>query len=202
MPDVLVALLRLKPLDDLLDLLTLVAMRDQYGVLGFNDHQILDPHGRDQTMVGLHQAIAGREGHHVAVQAVTIGIALPDIPDRRPAAQIVPPGIQRHHYAGRGVLHDGIVDRLVVAKSELLGGDMQEVAVFLSMSQRLAARLENVRTQPLQLRQEARGPEHEHAAVPQILTGRQILLCHLQGRLLAESQQGMPPLPVGAPQWI
>ena len=63
---------------------------------------------------------------------------------------------------------------------------MQEVAVRFGVFQRHVAGGQNVRAMLLQLGQEHRGAEHEHAAVPQISTRRQVLLGHFQRRLFLE----------------
>ena len=145
-------------------------MGDQHGILGLDDDQVLDANGGHQTVVRLHQAIVGVDRQHIAFKAVVIGIVRAHVPDRRPAAQVVPAGIQRYDQTGFGVLHDCIVHRLIGAQRELLGRDMREIAVNLRMRQRHAAGTENIRAMTLKLGQKHRGAEHEHAAVPQVRT--------------------------------
>ncbi|MNN86676.1 hypothetical protein D3C81_2041160 [compost metagenome] len=55
-------------------------MRDQHGVLGLDDHQILDANGSHQAAVGMHIGVAGVLAQHVALEDVALGILSADVP--------------------------------------------------------------------------------------------------------------------------
>ncbi len=109
MSDELRALFCLQTLDHVLDLLAVVLVGNQNGVLGFDDDQVLDADGGHQSMVRLHQAVARVDGHHVAFQAIDILVVRAHVPDRCPTAQIVPACVQRYDQTEIGVLHDRVV---------------------------------------------------------------------------------------------
>ncbi len=180
------ALFCLQTLDHVLDLLAVVLVGNQNGVLGFDDDQVLDADSGHQSMVRLHQAVTRVDSHHIAFKAIGILVVRPHVPDRCPTAQIVPACVQRYDQTEIGVLHDRVVHGLIGAQGKLLGRDVQEVAVGIGVSQGYAACRQYVGTMLFQLSQEHRGTEHEHTAVPQVSTRGQVFGSHFRRRLLLE----------------
>ncbi len=84
-------------LDHVLDVLHPVLVGDHHGVLGFHHHDVLQADHRDQLAVAVHQAVVAVVDQHVALGDVAVGVLGVHVPDRRPAADVVPAGGQRHH---------------------------------------------------------------------------------------------------------
>ncbi|MCY1533737.1 hypothetical protein D9M68_690790 [compost metagenome] len=101
---------RLEFLDQLLDLLHAVLPGDHDGVLGFHHHDIFQADHRDQLADAMHQAVVAVLQHHVALDDIAVAILLVHVPDRRPAADVAPAGVQRHHAGARGLFHHRVVD--------------------------------------------------------------------------------------------
>ncbi|MOA52034.1 hypothetical protein D3C78_1752610 [compost metagenome] len=82
MAGVLAAPAVLELFDDLLHVLDLVLVCDQYRILGFDDHQVLDPHGRDQAAVCMHEGVVGVMAESIALEHIACGILGADFPER------------------------------------------------------------------------------------------------------------------------
>jgi hypothetical protein len=77
----------LQTLDHILDLLAVVLVGNQHGVLGFDHDQVLQANGGHQSVMGLYQAVIGIDRYHIAFKTILVGVMRPHIPDRgRPAA--------------------------------------------------------------------------------------------------------------------
>ncbi|MOA42403.1 hypothetical protein D3C78_1644490 [compost metagenome] len=62
MVEVLVARLALQAVNDFFDILHMVFMGNQYSVLGFNNHQVLDANSGNQAAIGMYIGIPGAVG--------------------------------------------------------------------------------------------------------------------------------------------
>src|SRR5690606_4626623 len=82
---VLAATGRLELVDHHLDVLDAILARDQGGIRGVDDDQVLDADGRHQpTLRGPYQTAGGVHRNHVALVAVAIGIVFGHRPQRGP----------------------------------------------------------------------------------------------------------------------
>ena len=83
--------------------------------------------------------------------------------------------VGRHHGGAAGVFHHRVVDRLRRAGLELGGREPHEVEIGRGGIQRGTAGVENLGTQGLQFVEKIRRAEQEHAAIPEIVAGIDIL---------------------------
>src|SRR5205085_12249579 len=95
---------------------------------------------------------------------VPMAIRLARLMKRRPGADIAPAGIERHDDGLRGLLHDGIIDRVGRTLLERLGIDPGEVEIRFRTEKGRLAGLGDLRCEALELLQVAARTEHEHAA--------------------------------------
>ncbi|MOA15758.1 hypothetical protein D3C78_1359380 [compost metagenome] len=82
--DVLLTTVGLELFDDLLHVLHLLLVRHQNSILGLNDHQILDAHGRHQAVFRMHISVARTLAKYVALEHIALSILGADVPKRRP----------------------------------------------------------------------------------------------------------------------
>ena len=183
--------------DDLLHVLCGFPAHGQHGVLGHNDHGVLQPDHGGQHAVAADVAVLGALQHHVAQCHVTGLILLAEFPQCRPAADVRPADIGRHHGGAVGRLGDRVVQADIGAGGELGLAEPDEVEVGAPRDYRCADGREHRGCMDLQfLQQRARG-EHEHAGVPQMPAR-----CHQLGggggvRLLDEAGQFMHAVMLG-----
>ncbi|MNZ48029.1 hypothetical protein D3C78_657630 [compost metagenome] len=113
--------------------------------------------------------------HHVALGDVAVLVLVVHFPDGAPAAHVVPAGGQRHHAGARRLLHHRVVDGIVRAAGE--GGriDAHCDAIALAALQGQQTGVVDVHLVLLEFLQEAAGAEQEHAAVPEVIAGFDVL---------------------------
>ena len=108
---------------------------------------------------------------HIAVRDVAVRVRLARRVQRRPGADIAPAGIERHDHRVRGLLHDGVVDRVRRAGLEARRIDAREIQIRLRGAERRLADARHLRSEARELLQIAARAEHEHAAVPVVVAG-------------------------------
>ncbi|RMO06447.1 hypothetical protein ALQ47_05268 [Pseudomonas cichorii] len=160
------AALLVERVDHLLDALDLVLVGDHHGVLGFDDHDVVQTDHRDQFAVAVDHAVAAVLNDDVAFGDVAVAVFFMHFPQRRPAADIAPASRQRHDAGALGFFHDGVVDGVVRAAGEGRRIDVDGTAIVLAALEGQQAGVVDVRIVLFQLFQEAAGAEQEHAAVP------------------------------------
>ena len=180
----------LKLLHHGLDLLGLGAVRDQYGVIGFDDHEVFHPKADHQAVFAAQVAVAAAFTDDATLQNVAIAVAIAGFPECAPAAHVAPACIQGQHGPKFGLLHHGHVDGDVGAFGEGFPFQAQEVEVGTVLFQGSAAAAHHLRCQPLQLRQHGAGFEQEHATVPGEAARRQKLLRRRLIRLFHKAGDG------------
>src|SRR5690606_32816441 len=105
--------------DDALDVLHAVLARDQGGVLGIDDYQILDTdRGDHSSLGGPHQVVAAVQRQHVSLEAIAVRVMLSSGPQRRPGTDVAPTTAHRYHRSASGLLHHRVVDRVRWAGGE------------------------------------------------------------------------------------
>ena len=75
-----------------------------------NDHQVIDPGGGHQTRGRAHIGVSRIVEHGVAAADIAVFIAIADVPQGRPGADITPTALQRHDHRRIGLLHQRVVD--------------------------------------------------------------------------------------------
>ncbi len=181
--------------DQGLDILNAPARRNQHGIGGLDHDVVHQPHGGNQPAGGLEIGIPDVVDQHVAVDHVLGGVLGADLPEGLPRAEVVPAGVQRHHHAAVGFFHDGVVDRVTRTGVEGRFTQAHEIEVRPSLGDRLLAGGNHLGRQPLHFSQHLRGPEHEHPAVPAVVSRSDIGRCGRLVRLFDEGRdlQGLEP---------
>jgi hypothetical protein len=118
---VLVAAVRLQARDQLLDVLHAVLRGDQHGVLGLDDHVVLEADGRDQPAL----ANTGSSLRVLGDTSPCVHVAVASQSDASCSAAQEPTSLQPASSgtttASRGLLHHGVVDRVARQASNAAG---------------------------------------------------------------------------------
>ena len=174
-----------QPVNESLCLAGAVTRCDHQGVGRGDDNHVVQPDGRDQpAVVAPEIAVAGIFQHGVRQQRIAFRILFGKVPERRPAADIVPANIHRDDRRPVGFLHDRVVDGIGGAGREGLRVQAQEVQIGEAGCMGLAAGLHHGGVQPLQLVDIGFGGKDEHAAVPQVFARIQVGLRRRRIRFL------------------
>ncbi|MCY1294388.1 hypothetical protein D9M70_436800 [compost metagenome] len=179
--------------DQFLDLLHLVLVGDHHRVLGVHHHQVVDTEQGDQLGAAVDEAVVTALHQHIALEHVAVAVLVVHVPQRRPAADVAPAGIQRHHAGALGLLHHRVVDGVVRATGEGGGVDANHVAAHLAALQGQHAIVVDVRLVRAQLVEVTTGAEQEHAAVPEVAAVGDEGLRSLLVRLLDELHDPQRP---------
>ena len=80
-----------------LDVLGFGPVRDQYGIIGFHNHQVFHPKAHNQPVLAAQVAIAALLTDHSPLEHISVAVAITGFPEGAPAADIAPTNIQRQH---------------------------------------------------------------------------------------------------------
>ena len=100
---------------------------------------------------------------------VTVRIRIAGRVQRSPGTDVAPAGIQGHDHGVRGLLHNGIVDRVGRAGFEERRIDAREVQIRLGSAEGGFADTRHLGREALQFLQVASRAEQEHSAVPVVV---------------------------------
>ena len=116
-------------------------------------------------------AIARVRRHHGAVNRVAGLVALGDVEDRVPGADVGPAKVAGDHGGAVGLLHHRVVDRFLRRAGERLGLEPQKAEIVVGAGDRRLDRLRHRRLEACELGQQHVGAEQEIAGIPQIALG-------------------------------
>ena len=111
----------------------------------------------------------------VAARDVAALVALADVPERGPGADVVPADVGGDDGRKGRVFHDAVVDRDRGGGREGAFVEAREVEIALGGRDGLAHARQQLGLQALRLFEERRDGEEEHAAVPGVLARREVL---------------------------
>jgi hypothetical protein len=89
-----------------------ILLHHQHGVLGRDDHQVVDAHDTDQRCARFahHHAAGNGAKDYIARNHVASFVFVADVRKRGPTAHVVPAEIAGNHANACGLFHDAIVD--------------------------------------------------------------------------------------------
>lgn len=168
--DRFVAAGRVQPFDDFLDVLGFVTMRDEHGVGGFHDHDVVEAEGGDHPVFGADVRVLYRVGEDVADQRVALFVSFCNVSKRAPRSDVVPAEVGCRDDGGAfGFLHHRVVDRDVRAGGEHVCVEADEVVVALGGFEREFCLAGDFRCMAMQFLHVRGCLQHEHAAVPVVV---------------------------------
>ncbi|MBV9280318.1 MAG: MFS transporter, partial [Chloroflexi bacterium] len=172
----------LKLVEELLHILGAGARHDQDDVVRVHHDQVPHADGRDQPIAGGEQAVVGVERGVPAGNGVAVLVVLHHVVERGPVADVAPAEVHRQGHDVGHLLHDGVVDGDV---RDLLVGLLQcGPAAALAGRREPLVGLRELLTERVQ--EFARAPD-EHAGVPDVVSGLEVLPRRLRVRLFDES---------------
>ena len=173
-------------------ILSAAAVCNQNGIRGINDDEIADAYGADDTLPALNVTVADIMQHDLTFNAVTVHIGCGEIAQCVPRADVTPADSAGHHGDIPGFFHDGIVDGIIrnQAKSFRIELDLKKVFALCpaGLFETRAGGSENIRAVQLHLAQDGARRKAEHAGVPPVVAGFQILLRFFQAGLFDEAE--------------
>ena len=176
----------LEALDKPADILIATSRGHENHIRRRGDDEVLDAERRDQGSLPAHVASASIFQHDIADRHVTGPILVTHGPQRRPASDVVPVELSRHHDRPVCLLHDGVVDRYRWTGLERALLEPQEIEVAGRCCQRSAARLQHIGSPHFQFVDERAGRQQEDSTVPKMLIAGQQPLHHREVRLFNE----------------
>src|SRR5215469_16871268 len=165
--------------------------RHQHRVLGLDYDVVPEADSGYQPAFGIQIVARGVLADDVAVRHVAVNVAFNRLGKRRPGADVAPPGRERHHHRGVGLLHHGVVDRVRRAGGEALGGYAREFQIGARGTESRRAHARDLRREARELGQVAARAEHEHAAVPVVFPRLHELRGALRIGLLDEARDAV-----------
>src|SRR5690554_1342023 len=172
---VLVSTITFDAFNDLFDILDLIFVGDEQGVFGFNDHQIFHTNRGYKAVICPDQSALCVVGNDISAEGVSAAVFFRHLPYGGPRADIAPAGIERHHGGVIGLFHHGVIYGFFRALGEYAFIHAGEVQILAGVVQRCLADGENVRAVFLQFLKVGAGAEQEHATVPEVITGCEVL---------------------------
>lgn len=166
--------------DDVAHILGVGFVDNHDGIGGFDDNEIFDADGGDETTLGEDEAVGGVFEHDLALKHVARIIFGADFPEGIPGADIAPPGTHRDYddVAQFGVLgevlHDGVVDGVGGAFGEGFGIHADEIVILLGTFDCGFAGLGNFRLEGGEGFEPDAGAEHEDAGIPEVVTSSDV----------------------------
>ncbi len=118
--------------------------------------------------------IGGVLEQRIALDGVAILVAIADLPQRRPGADVAPAHFHGEDGGLVGLLHDRVVDRDAGRLGEGFRIEPQEAQVLRRLGERLAGGFADGRLEAAKLLQEGFGAQNEDAAVPGVGAGGEI----------------------------
>ena len=178
--EVLAAIVGFQPIHQFFHILHPILVRDQHHVRGFDDDQIRHAQCGYHSRLGAHKVIRRVFQHHVASHHVACHILVANFPQCGPRTDIVPADIGWNNRGARGALHHRVVHRLGRTGLKCRRAESEKIEVPYRFREGRAARVQNIRSECLQLGQKIAGAKQEHAAVPKIVATGYIALRSFQ----------------------
>jgi hypothetical protein len=176
--------------DQLLHVLDLVFGRDEHGVGGLDDHDILEAERRDEPAVGVYVAAARVLEQHVAARDVAGRVRGQHFVQRGPRADVAPAGVEGDHDGVAGFFHDGVVDGVAAAGSERGFVDAREILVVHGARAGARANVRDIGRESREFFEVAARGEHEGARVPEVVARRDEFPRLVEARLFHEFFDG------------
>ncbi len=168
---------RLRPLralelgDEFAHLLRARAGHHQHRIGRRHHHEIVGADDGGEPVDRMDHAIARIRRHHGAVDRVAGLVALGDVEDRVPGADVGPAEVAGDDGGAIGLLHHRVVDRLLRRAAERPGLEPHETEIVACAGDRGFHRGHHVRLEARKLRQQHVGAKQEIARIPQIALG-------------------------------
>ncbi len=171
-------------------------MRNQHRVGRVDDHEVLDTDGGDDALVRVDVRSPRRDRDPLALTAIAVAVGNRERSNRLPRADVAPIECAPHDrdFAGlRGALHDRVVDRDVRHRGEQRGVDLEhrrdrEPLERLRDGTRCRQHAGRV---PRERFDDGIGGEREHAGVPHVVSGRQVIARECELRLFDEASRAI-----------